>query len=81
MRTLSPYSSGAAEHLVKTIHFILFYTLQCGVWEPVVTHQTSWLEAQVYVEQSCDLEDRLPQKEQLLLKLLTKMLQLLQKLS
>ena len=33
------------------------------------------------MEQSCDLEDHSPQKEQLLLKLLTNMLQLLQKLS
>ena len=26
-------------------HFILFHTLQSGVWEPVVTHHTSWLES------------------------------------
>ena len=54
--------------------------LYLTVWdvEPVVT-QTSWLEAQVYVKQPWDLEDHLPQKKQLLLKLLGKMLQLLQK--
>ena len=41
--------SSSAVGAYSAFHFIAFYTVQSGVWKPVVTHQTSWLEAQVYV--------------------------------